>query len=200
MSSVPETRFSLIQRLQRGGDSADWDEFVAIYRPVIVRLALRKQLQPADAEDVAQQVLFAVARHLETWKHDPARARFRTWLQTIVRNHALNALTRGPRDQASGGTTAAQRLNQHPDKGDESLDDESLFDLELQRQTFRWAVAQVRPEFERATWDAFWQTAVEGQSPREVAEKTGKTVGAVYIARTRIMQRIKQVIAELDQP
>ncbi len=195
MSLSPDTRMTLILRLQQGGDAADWEEFVAIYRPVIIRLTLRKGLQLADAEDLAQHVLLAVSRNISEWKHDPARARFRTWLQTVIRNATLNALTRKPRDQSAGGTTALHLLNQQSDQAD-SL----YFDAEWQRETLRWAAAQVRSEFEPATWEAFWETAIEGVSANETAQKTGKTVGAVYIARTRVMQRIKQKVAEVDNP
>lgn len=189
----PETRHSLIQRLQDGGDNAAWEEFASIYRPIIVRIALRKQLQLDDAEDLAQQVLMLVLKNISKWKKDPTRARFRTWLQTVVRNAMINALSRRPKDQASGGTTSLEQLHQSPDKAD-SL----WFDLEWERQTLRWVAQQVRSEFESSTWTAFWDTAIEEWSAQEVAERIGKSVGAVYIARSRVMQRIKQRIAELD--
>ena len=190
----PETRHSLIQRLQDGGDDAAWEEFASIYRPVIVRIALRKQMQFDDAEDLAQQVLLLVLKNINKWKSDPARARFRTWLQTVVRNATMNALSRRPKDQASGGTDSLQQLHQRPDKAD-SLS----FDLEWQRETLRWVAQQVRGEFESTTWTAFWDTAIEQLPAQEVAEKIGRSVGAVYIARSRVMQRIKQRIAELDE-
>jgi RNA polymerase sigma factor (sigma-70 family) len=190
----PDTRHSLIQRLQDGGDNAAWEEFASIYRPVIVRIALRKQMQFDDAEDLAQQVLLLVLKNINKWKSDPARARFRTWLQTVVRNATMNALSRRPKDQASGGTDSLQQLHQRPDKAD-SLS----FDLEWQREILRWVAQQVRGEFESTTWTAFWDTAIEQSPAQDVAEKIGKSVGAVYIARSRVMQRIKQRIAELDQ-
>jgi RNA polymerase sigma-70 factor (ECF subfamily) len=180
--------------LQDTGDDAAWEEFASIYRPIIVRIALRRQLQFDDAEDLAQQVLLLVLKNISNWKTDPARARFRTWLQTVVRNAMMNALTRRPKEQASGGTTSLQQLNQCPDKAD-SL----WFDLEWQRETLRWVAQQVRGEFESTTWTAFWDTAIEQLSAQEVAERTGRSVGAVYIARSRVMQRIKQRIAELDE-
>lgn len=190
----PETRPTLIQRLQQGGDDAAWEEFVSIYRPVVVRMALQKQMQPDDAEDLAQQVMMLVLRSIRTWTLDPERARFRTWLQTVVRNATINALTRRPKDQGRGGTTSIDKLNQQPARADSIW-----FDLEWQRETLRWAVGQVRSEFEPATWTAFWETAIEGASAQEVAKRIGKSVGAVYIARTRVMQRIKQRIASLNQ-
>lgn len=190
----PETRHSLIQRLQDPGDDAAWEEFASIYRPIIVRIALRKQLQFDDAEDLAQQVLMLVLKNISKWKSDPTRARFRTWLQTVVRNATMNELARRPKDQASGGTNSLQQLNQCPDKAD-SL----WFDLEWQRETLRWVARQVRGEFEPTTWTAFWETAIEQLPAQEVAQRIGKSIGAVYIARSRVMQRIKQRIAELDE-
>ena len=189
----PETRHSLIQRLQAGGDDAAWEEFAAIYRPIIVRIALHKHLQRDDAEDLAQHVLLLVLKNIGTWKADPARARFRTWLHAIVRNATINALSRRPKDRAAGGTTALRHLHQIPDKAD-SL----WFDLEWQRETLRWVAQHVRGEFESATWAAFWDTAIDQSSVQEVAKRLGKSVGAVYIARSRVMQRIKQRVAELD--
>lgn len=91
MSLMPETRATLIHRLQTGTDQAAWSEFVEIYRPAIVRTYLLKRLQAADADDVAQKVLVAVSRNIGKWKQDPQRARFRTWLQRVVRNATINA-------------------------------------------------------------------------------------------------------------
>ncbi|MFM8285995.1 MAG: RNA polymerase sigma factor [Planctomycetaceae bacterium] len=190
----PETRDSLIRRLQDGGDNAAWDEFASIYRPIIVRIALRKHLPFEDAEDLAQQVLLLVLKNIGKWKTDPARARFRTWLQTVVRNATVNALTRRPKDQACGGTASLRHLDQSAVKSESHW-----FDLEWQRETLRWAAQQVRVEFEATTWTAFWDTAIEELPTQQVAERIGKSVGAVYIARSRVMQRIKQRIADLDE-
>lgn len=187
---TPETRLSLIRRLQSGTDGDAWAEFSNIYRPVIVRLALSKKLQAADAEDLAQKVLLSVNKHIDRWKPDPKRGRFRTWLQTIVRNATLNALSRIPQDAAPGGTTAMKSLAELPES------DAAAFDAEWRRETLNWAAGEVKPEFEPATWEAFWLTAVEGQSPEAAATQTGKSIGAVYIARTRIMKRIRAKISE----
>ena len=80
MSASPETRASLLIRLKDQADDEAWFEFTEIYRPVIYRLACRRGMQPADADDLVQQVLTAVARVIDRWEADPERARFRTWL------------------------------------------------------------------------------------------------------------------------
>src|SRR5215470_12010956 len=84
MSPSPETRNSLLGRLTDRADQAAWHEFAQIYMPVVYRLALRKGLQHADAEDLAQQVLAAVSKAIDRWETDPGRAKFRTWLHRIA--------------------------------------------------------------------------------------------------------------------
>jgi RNA polymerase sigma-70 factor (ECF subfamily) len=71
--------------------------------------------------------------------------------------------------------------------------------LEYRREVFRWAARQVRKEFRRETWDAFWLTAVEGQSVDVVAKELGKDCGAIYTARSRVMQRIHEKVNQYEQ-
>ena len=193
MTSSPETRASLLIRVRDPADQAAWQEFVEIYRPVIVRLARHKGLQPADADDVAQQVLLSVAKAVE--EYDPQRARFRTWLHRIARNAILNALTRGKPDRGSGATGTLAVLNQHASRDGPDSD---LLRLEYRREVFRWAARQVHKEFKDATWSAFWLTAVDGRGADSVAAELGKSRGAIYAARSRITRRIQEKVAEFE--
>lgn len=194
MTSSPETRASLLIRVRDPADQAAWQEFVEIYRPVILRLARHKGMQPADADDVAQQVLLSVAKAVE--EYDPRRARFRTWLHRIARNAILNALTRGKPDRGSGDTGMRAILSQH-----ESHDgpDSDLLRLEYRREVFRWAAKQVRKEFQDDTWSAFWLTAVDGRDGDSVAQELGKSRGAIYAARSRVTRRIQEKATEFEE-
>ncbi len=111
MTLTPETRASLLIRVRDRADQAAWHEFVEIYRPVIPRLARQKGLQEVDAEDVAQQVLVAIAKVVEQREHDPKRAKFRTWLHRVAHNAILNALTRGKPDRGTGDSALLAFLN-----------------------------------------------------------------------------------------
>jgi len=194
LSQVPETRDSLLLRLADAADHEAWYQFTAIYRPLIYRVARRRGLQDADAQDLAQRVLLSVAGAIDQWHTRPKRARFRTWLHTVVKNTVIDHLRTAQLDVAEGGPSAQLRLQEATD----SRADEAELDREYQRELFRWAAREVRGEFEETTWRAFWLTAVDGLSIPAVADELGKTVGAVYIARSRVMQRLRAKIRDFD--
>ena len=195
MSPSPETRASLLLRLADRTDQEAWAEFARIYTPVIYRLAVAKGMQHADAEDLSQQVLTAVAKAIDRFEPDPARATFRTWLHRVAQNFIINAISRAAPDRAAGDTrtfdySSAERAPDGPDS--------DLVRLELRREVFRWAADKIRDEFRPITWDAFWLTAVEGQQIDHVADKLEISCGAIYAARSRIMRRLKEKVAEFD--
>ena len=191
MTEFPETRKSLLAQVQSLDDAESWREFVTIYRPVIYRLARNRGLQHADAEDLAQKVVISVRKSIGDWEDDPSRGRFRSWLARIARNAIINALTRRPPDAAMGGTSVLELLEgqPEPDRGTR----ENL-DREYCRSLFRWAAQRIRGEFRDGTWDAFWLTAVEGMGVEQAAAALGKSVGAIYAARSRVMRRLKAEI------
>jgi RNA polymerase sigma-70 factor (ECF subfamily) len=195
MTSPPETRPSLLIRLKDQGDQAAWTEFVNVYRPVIYRLATKRGMQHADAEDLAQQVLASLARAIERWEDDPQRARFRTWLRRVANNAIVNALTRGKPDRASGDSEVEALLHEHPAR---NCADSALVRLEVRREILCRAAKQVRKEFQSATWCAFWLTSVEGGAVEDAASKLGKSLGSVYAARSRVMRRLKEKIEEFE--
>jgi RNA polymerase sigma-70 factor (ECF subfamily) len=196
MTESPATRQSLLVRLKDPRDSQAWEEFVAIYAPLIDRLARARGFQQADAADLAQEVFRAVAGAIGRYDPDSARGSFRGWLFRIARNLMINLMAaRRIRPQASGDSDVRELLDQVPaPDGAET----ALFEAEYRRRLFHWAAEQVRVEFRDSTWKAFWLTAVEGQPPDHAASAAGISVGAVYIARSRVMARLRAVIQEVE--
>ena len=190
----PDTRLSLLFRVKDTADGDAWREFAKIYRPVICRLAARRGLQPADAEDLAQQVLIAIAGAIERWEPNQSRAKFRTWVRRIAENAILNALTRGFRDPGSGSDDVRVLLEQEPAN---SADSDQL-QAEYRREVFAWAAGQIRDEFSDQTWSAFWLTAVDGLNVEEAIHQLGCTRGSVYASRSRVMRRLKEKVGEFD--
>jgi RNA polymerase sigma-70 factor (ECF subfamily) len=191
LSQVPETRDSLLLRLVDAADHEAWGQFAAIYRPLVYRVARRRGLQDADAQDLAQQVLLSVAGAIGQWQTKPERAKFRTWLHTVAKNAIIDRLRATRLDVAKGGTSAQLQLQEAADDRVDVAERE--LEREYQREVFRWAARQVREELEETTWLAFWHSAVEGMPIPAVADKLGKTVGAIYVARSRVIRRLREV-------
>lgn len=194
MDEPPPTRASLILRLRDSADADAWREFVTLYEPLVYELACRRGLQDADARDLCQEVFLTVARAVHRWDPDPARGTFRGWLSRIARNLLVNFLTRQHEPRGSGATSVQDLLEAQPSADASAM---ALFEAEYRRRVFRWAADEIRCEFTPATWQAFWLTAVGGRIPKEVASELGLTVGAVYIARSRVLARLRQRIEEL---
>ena len=195
MADYPETRASLIAQVKDPQNRAAWEQFAAIYRPVILRTAVARGLQEADAQDLAQHVLLAVASAIGQWEERDGAIRFRHWLRKITRNAILNALSRGPKVRAMGGSSIHELLAHHPQADEET---ESLIDWEYRRQLYQRAAITVRNDVHEDTWRVFELTAIEGKSNQSAADLLGKSLGTIYTSRCRIMQRLRQVITEME--
>ncbi len=197
MEDAPKTRHSLLLRLRDTQDARAWSEFVAIYEPLVYRLARKRGLQHADALELSQEVLLAVAKSIDRWRCDPACGSFRGWLFRVTRNLMINLLVKQRRHPQAVGDTDFQRLLAQV--ADPASEESVVFDLEYRRSVFRWAAERVKAEFRPATWQAFWQTSVEGHAAKDVAHQLHLSVGAVYVARSRVMARLRACVEEVSE-
>lgn len=197
MMTAPETRHSLILRLRDGRNQQAWAEFLEIYQPLILRLVRCRGLQDADAREVTQDVLLAVVAAIPNWDVDPAKGSFRGWLSTITRNLVVNFLVRQSRHpRGSGDSDFARWLSEVPAA---DCNESKFFDIEQRRQFFQWAAARVRSEVSDNTWQAFQRTSIDRRDIAEVARDLGTTAGAIYVARSRVMKRLRECIEQLQR-
>lgn len=197
MTLTPSTRASLLVRLRDSQDHEAWVEFVSLYEPVIYRLIRRHGLQDADAWEVMQELLMTISRNIDRW--DPAKERgsFRGWLGQVGRNLVINWLKQRERRATSvGGSDLQVMLNMLPAGADAETVE---FDQEFRRALFQRAAEQVRGEVQPVTWQAFWETAVEGIAPAEAARKLGMEIGAVRVAKCRVLARLRATVNELER-
>ena len=198
MSDPPPTRPSLLVRIRDPRDGVAWGEFVDIYGPLVYDYGRRRGLQDADAADLTQDVLRAVAATADRFAYDPARGAFRSWLFTVTRTKLLDSVRRRrPGDRGTGDTDVHKHLEAKEvgyadgiDEGEEGAEWDRAFGQRL----LDWAAEHIRDEFRPTTWRAFWLCAVEGCAPREASASLGMSIGAVYAAKCRVLARLREEI------
>lgn len=195
MDEIPQTRQSLLLELGQRSNGA-WEEFLKVYENALVRFCKAKGLQEADVQDVLQDVLTAVLKRIPTWDSDSTKGSFRGWLFRVARNISIDAINlRAKKTTASGSSQVVRMLSELP----EEHPTETSFEIEYQRSLFDWASRQVKSEVREITWQSFCLTAIEGHKAEKVAADLGIAVGSVYTAKCRVVARIREKIAKMEQ-
>lgn len=191
MTDFPETRLSLLKRLQNGQDETAWTEFHEIYRPVLTRMVVAAGLPASDQQDVVQEIWIAIYRGIEKYTPRSHAFAFRGWLAKIARNTAINYLTRKTNPQRIESLRDAALLT---DQNSTKYMLQEQWDREYQRQVLQWAAVRVASRVTAETFNAFWRTVVDGESVEKVALDLGMTPGAIYVSRGRIMATLKREV------
>jgi RNA polymerase sigma-70 factor (ECF subfamily) len=187
-SSSSATLVALLQ----AGDGQAWQRFSVIYGPLVLGWSRRAGLQETDAADVAQETFQAVAAHVGAFRRERPGDTFRGWLWTINRSKLLDHFRRrGRQPLAAGGSASLQQLQDLPDR----LPSDAEQSQEM-AAVARRALAIIKTDFQETTWQAFWRTAIDHQRAADVADELGLTVAAVYMAKSRVLVRLRQ---ELDE-
>lgn len=196
MTESHVTQPSLLVRVRDARNQKAWCEFVEIYSPLVYGFARKHGLQDADAVDVTQEVLGAVARSIGRLDYQAERGSFRGWLFTIVRNELRDWFAK----QRSAVIGIGDLTSASPENERLASDDElsKQWELEHEQRLFAWAAERVRTEVQETTWQAFWKTTVENQSGKDVANELSMTIAAVYLAKSRVMARLKELVKEAE--
>jgi RNA polymerase sigma-70 factor (ECF subfamily) len=181
---------SLLLRLRDRADSRAWQRLTALYTPLLHDSLHRYGVPPADADDLVQEVLQAVAREMPRFEYDPARGSFRGWLRTILVNRLrYYRRSRNARPEAGGDGFYDRLLDQLTDEGS---DLSRFWDREHDQHVVARLLELVRGEFEARTWEAFRLVTLEGLGTREAAENLHLSPNAVRLAKSRILSRLRQ--------
>ena len=194
-TNFPKTRASLLLQLKSASDEAAWNDFVSIYQPIIYRIARRRNLQHSDAQDLTQDILISIAGAIESFDLSEGSTRFRHWLRRVARNAIINKLTRKPKDLAQGGTGFLQEL---PEASTDVARLEQELTIEHRREIYMRAAAAVQKDVAAETWQVFQLAVIERIPIETVAERVGKTVGAAYACRGRVMNRLRLAIERME--
>jgi RNA polymerase sigma-70 factor (ECF subfamily) len=193
---VSRTSLSLLERV-RARDQSAWHKLVKLYGPLVYGWCLRAGLQPADAADVGQEVFASLARAIDTFRHDREGDTFRGWLFTITRNK-LRDRSAAPGVRGAGGSDAQRRLSELAvESGHDASPTSDSNEANDVQALCRRAIDLVRGEFEPQSWAAFSRAFVNGDSPADIAVDLGISVNAVYLAKSRILHRLREEFSAL---
>jgi len=191
LSREGRTSASLLARLQAADDPDAWAQFVRRYGPLLYRWCRAWHLQEADAEDVTQDVLVKLARRLREFQYDPAQS-FRAYLKTLAHYAWCDLLAASRKTGTGAGDSVVHRqLDNVAARDDLGQRLQEEFDQELLEQ----AMLSVQHRIEPQTWEAFRLTALEGLSGADVAGRLNMKVAAVFKARSRVQQMLRDELA-----
>ena len=191
-----QTRATLILRLRDAGDDRSWEEFVEIYTPLLYHFFTGRGLQDADAADLGQEVMRAVARAIGRFEYDPEKGTFRSWLYTIARNKLKDFFKKRARQPQGSGRTTVMRVVETTEANEQDL--EEYFELEHRRRLYEWASEKVKGSYAEHNWLAFERVALRQEDAAVVAADLGLSVGAVYVAKSRITTKLRETIESID--
>jgi RNA polymerase sigma-70 factor (ECF subfamily) len=191
---MPDTSVSLLDRLRDSPDAASWQRLVDLYTPLIQGWLRRQGLQPADADDLAQDVLAVLVRELPGFQHQRTGA-FRSWLRTITVNRLRNFWrARQARPAATGDSDLVGRFEELEDPHSALS---RLWDREHDEHIMKRAMELIASEFAPSTWKAFRRQVLEGASVDTVAAELGLSANAVVIAKSRVLGRLREEVRGL---
>jgi RNA polymerase sigma-70 factor (ECF subfamily) len=196
------TRASLIQRLKNWQDQSSWQDFFDTYWKLIYGTAIKSGLTATEAEDVVQETMIAVAKHMPSFKYDPALGSFKTWLLNMTRWRITDLLRKrgpfvaghsAPDDDATGTRTVDKVVDPM------NLDLDTLWNAEWEKNLLDVAMAKVKRRLDPQKYQIFDLYVNKEWPPEKVAATFGISVDQVYLAKHRTMELIKDEVKKLEQ-
>ena len=187
---MSETSASLLDRIRRQNDDAGWQRMVTLYLPLIHGWMRRDIcLDENDADDIAQDVLAVVVRRIGEFERQRTGS-FRAWLKAITVNCLRQTLRHRHNHAVGSGDSHVLQLLQELEDPDGQIS--SLWNREHDEFVMRQLLQSIKNEFAKSTWQAFERFAVQGRPADVVAAELGMTANAVFIAKSRVMTRLRQ--------
>lgn len=186
---------SLLDRL-KVNSLESWRRLVYLFGPLVYQWCRQSGLQPADANDVGQDTFRAVADGICKFRRSRPEDTFRGWLWKIARNKIVDFHRRQRKEpQAVGGSLAQDRWEDLAAPKTQEIGIPSH--LQTPGSVYHRALDLIRGQFEQHTWRAFWRVVVDGCKPAQVAEELGLSINSVYLAKSRILRRLRDELGDV---
>ena len=198
---IIRTRATLLNRLKNWDDQASWQEFFDIYWKLIYGVARKAGLTEAEAQDVVQETLFSVAKHIPKFKYDPALGTFKAWLLNMTRWRITDQLRkRGPliEHRATAGDTARTATVERV--ADENIPDlGAVWEADWEKNLLAAALANVKSRVDPLQFQIFDFYVTREWPPEQVAQTFKVSVNQVYLAKTRVTEKLREEVKRLEQ-
>ena len=184
-----DTSLSLLCQLKQTPDAESWQQLLEFYSPLLRRWLKQCDVQPNDVDDLVQEVLMTVSSELASFDHNGRPGAFRSWLRTTLVNRVRNHWRAKGRLPTAGGSDVERRL---ADLADPNTALTQIWNRQHDRHVLSKLLNRIESDFSENTWSAFRLTALEGEKPNEVANQLDISVNAVFIAKSRVLSRLRQ--------
>jgi RNA polymerase sigma factor (sigma-70 family) len=184
-----DTRVTLLLRIRDPGDEEAWSEFHGLYAPLLYQYARQRGLADADAEEIRDQCLLIVAQKIGTLEYDRQKGGFKNWLRCIAEGKVVDFFRKRREPLAD-----SRVLQQLPDPRPAPAE---LWEQQWRYQHVLYCAAQVKAGFSPQTYRAFELLAFDGCSVADVCAQLQMTRNQVYLAKSRVLRRIRARIIEL---
>lgn len=189
-----ETSISLLQEVKGGCEDA-WTELTRLYQPLVSRWLRSYHLRPDDADDLTQEVLITLLRHVREFDHNGRVGAFRNFLRTITRSRASDFLRRSRNKEIPQGGSSFHEMVRELENPESQTS--RRFDHEHDVHLLSVLLQRVRGEFKPSSMEIFQAHLVSGRSAANVATEFGVTRHAVYMAKSRVLRRLRELAPTL---
>ena len=195
------TRATLIQRLKNWQDQASWQEFFETYWHLIYGVAVKRGLTKTEAQDVVQETMISVAKHMPAFKYDPAIGSFKAWLLNMTRWRIADQFRKRlpVANPVAGEEETSLGEGKITDQAEPVLPElDKLWDEEWQKNLLTVATAKARRRLDPKQYQIFDFYVNKDWAPERVAKTFGLSVNQVYLAKHRVTEAIRQEVERLQ--
>jgi RNA polymerase sigma factor (sigma-70 family) len=198
---VIRTRATLLDRMKNWNDQSSWQEFFDIYWKLIYGVARKAGLSDAEAQDVVQESMVSVAKHMPTFKYNPAVGTFKAWLLTLTRWRIVDQLRkRGPivpHHSSEGDTARTATVERIADAN--SLDLDAIWEVDWKTTVLDATMARVKRRLDPQKFQIFDFYVNREWPPEKVAQTFNVTVNQVYLVKNRVTEMLRDEFLRLEQ-
>lgn len=196
------TRATLLERLKNWRDESSWQDFFDTYWKLIYSVAIKSGLNRTEADDVVQETMIAVAKHIPTFKYDREIGSFKGWLLKMTRWRVTDQFRKrrsSPNHHLPSGDTETGFQSSSQIVDPSSLDWDVLWDAQWEENLLNAALARAKRRFDPEKFQIFDFYVNKNWPPAKVAAAFKISVGQVYLAKHRVLEFIKEEVQRLQK-